>query len=74
VAWTADQVVEAIELQGHRFGVGVQWNPEDGDDPRLLESLVTAGKSVAAQAAVAPQPDVTARSKRSSKRHAARSS
>jgi putative glutamine amidotransferase len=73
VAWTADQVVEAIELQGHRFGVGVQWNPEDGDDPRLVESLVTAAKS-AAQTATPPQPEMTTRSKRSSKRHAARSS
>ena len=73
VAWTADQVVEAIELQGHRFGLGVQWSPEDGDDPRLMESLVTMAKS-AAQAATPPQPEVTTRSKRSSKRHAARSS
>lgn len=40
VAWTDDQIVEAIELQGHRFGVGVQWHPEEGDDLRLLEALV----------------------------------
>ena len=40
VAWTDDQVVEAIELQGHRFGLGVQWHPEEGDDPRLFEALV----------------------------------
>ncbi len=32
VGWTLDQVVEGIELQGHRWGLGVQWNPEDGDD------------------------------------------
>ena len=68
------QVVEAIEMQGHRWGLGVQWNPEDGDDPRLFEALVTVAKSVAAQAAAQPQPEVTARSKRSAKRHAARSS
>src|SRR5262249_19148652 len=74
VAWTADQVVEAIEVQGHRFGIGVQWNPEDGDDLRLFESLVTVAKSAAAQAAVPPQPEMTARSKRAAKRHAARSS
>ena len=42
VAWTDDQVVEAIELQGHRFGLGVQWHPEEGDDPRLFEALVAA--------------------------------
>jgi putative glutamine amidotransferase len=42
VAWAEDQVVEAIELQGHRFGIGVQWHPEEGDDLRLLEALVAA--------------------------------
>lgn len=40
VAWADDQVVEAVELQGHRFGLGVQWHPEDGDDKRLFEALV----------------------------------
>jgi putative glutamine amidotransferase len=40
VAWTEDQVVEAIELQGHRFGLGVQWHPEESDDQRLFEALV----------------------------------
>ena len=74
VAWTMDQVVEAIEVQGHRFGVGVQWNPEDGDDLRLFESLVTVARSAAPPAAVPPPPEITARSKRSARRHAARSS
>jgi len=50
VAWTYDQVVEAVELPGHTFGLGVQWNPEDGDDPRLFEALVTMAGN-AAQAA-----------------------
>jgi len=40
VAWAADQVIEAVELQGHRFGLGVQWHPEEGDDRRLFEALV----------------------------------
>ncbi|WP_433323632.1 gamma-glutamyl-gamma-aminobutyrate hydrolase family protein [Spirillospora sp. CA-294931] len=39
VAWADDQVVEAVELQGHRFGLGVQWHPEEADDRRLLEAL-----------------------------------
>ncbi len=30
VAWTPDQVVEAVELQGHQFGIGVQWHPGGG--------------------------------------------
>jgi putative glutamine amidotransferase len=40
VAWADDQIIEAIELQGHRFGVGVQWHPEEADDPRLIEAFV----------------------------------
>jgi gamma-glutamyl-gamma-aminobutyrate hydrolase PuuD len=71
VAWTPDQVVEALEVQGHRWGLGVQWNPEEGDDLRLFEALVKVA-GAAAQPAVAPPPEVTTRSKR--KRHAARSS
>jgi putative glutamine amidotransferase len=43
VAWTDDQVVEAVELQGHRFGLAVQWHPEEDDeDTRLLEAFVAA--------------------------------
>ena len=71
VAWTPDQVVEALEVQGHRWGLGVQWDPEEGDDARLIEALVKVA-GAATQPAPAPQPEVTSRSKR--KRHAARSS
>ena len=70
VAWTPDQVVEAVELQGHRFGIGVQWHPEEGDDTRIFEALVAAAKPATAPA---PAAEVTGRSKRSSKRHATRS-
>jgi len=28
VAWAPDNLVEAIELPGHPFGIGVQWHPE----------------------------------------------
>jgi putative glutamine amidotransferase len=76
VAWTEDQVIEAVELQGHRFGIGVQWNPEDGDDLRLLEALVTATKTAPAPPPPAETPSsssTSSRSKRNSKRHAARS-
>jgi gamma-glutamyl-gamma-aminobutyrate hydrolase PuuD len=54
VAWTQDQVVEAVELQGHAFGVGVQWHPEEGDDLRLFEALVAAGTPAAEAVAAAP--------------------
>ncbi|WP_214410375.1 gamma-glutamyl-gamma-aminobutyrate hydrolase family protein [Sphaerisporangium fuscum] len=42
VAWADDQIVEGVELQGHRFCVGVQWHPERGDDNRLVDALVEA--------------------------------
>ena len=74
VAWTADQVVEAVELQGHRWGLGVQWSPEDGDDLRLFETLVKVATAAAAPPAAPAKAEVPARSKRAAKRHAARSS
>ncbi len=53
VGWSpGDDVTEAVELAGHRFGLGVHWHPEEGDDPRLLAALVEA----AAEAAGAPEP------------------
>jgi gamma-glutamyl-gamma-aminobutyrate hydrolase PuuD len=42
VAWADDQVVEAVELQGHPFGLGVQWHPEEGEDLRLFSELIKA--------------------------------
>jgi len=74
VAWTADQVVEAIELQGHRWGLGVQWSPEDSDDLRLFEALVNVATAASAPPAAPAKPEVPPRSKRAAKRHAARSS
>ncbi|MGI9000543.1 MAG: gamma-glutamyl-gamma-aminobutyrate hydrolase family protein [Pseudonocardia sp.] len=39
----ADGTIEAVELGGHRFVVGVQWHPEqDGKDLRLFAALVAA--------------------------------
>jgi gamma-glutamyl-gamma-aminobutyrate hydrolase PuuD len=42
VAWAADGTVEAAELAGARFVLGVQGHPEVGDDARLFAGLVTA--------------------------------
>lgn len=39
----ADGTIEAVELPGRRFVVGVQWHPEQ-DDPRLFAALVTAAR------------------------------
>jgi putative glutamine amidotransferase len=47
--WSPDgEVTEAVEVDGHRFGIGIHWHPEEGDDPRLLTGLL--------EAAAAPPP------------------
>ncbi len=50
-ARSEDGVVEAVELPGQRFVVGVQWHPEESGDRRLFDALV---------AAAAGRPDVPA--------------
>jgi gamma-glutamyl-gamma-aminobutyrate hydrolase PuuD len=45
VAWAQDGTVEAAELDGARFVVGVQGHPEVGDDARLFAGLVEAAGS-----------------------------
>jgi gamma-glutamyl-gamma-aminobutyrate hydrolase PuuD len=43
VARAGDETVEAVELAGRTFALGVQWHPEsNADDDRLFESLVRA--------------------------------
>ncbi len=41
-AWAADGSVEAMEAEGIRFCLGVQWHPEAGRDQRLFDALVRA--------------------------------
>ncbi|WP_371477731.1 gamma-glutamyl-gamma-aminobutyrate hydrolase family protein [Kitasatospora sp. NBC_00315] len=42
-AWSADGTIEALELPGRRFVLGVQWHPEaDPSDPRLFNAFVAA--------------------------------
>ena len=43
VAWGDDGVIEAIE-SAIGFTVGVQWHPEQGDDPRVFKALVQAAE------------------------------
>jgi putative glutamine amidotransferase len=44
--WSAgDDVIEAVEVAGHRFGVGVHWHPEEDDDSRLLTAFVEAASA-----------------------------
>ncbi|SDO55492.1 gamma-glutamyl-gamma-aminobutyrate hydrolase family protein [Actinacidiphila guanduensis] len=43
-AWSTDETVEAVELPGRRFVLGVQWHPEnDTEDIRLFRALTEAG-------------------------------
>jgi putative glutamine amidotransferase len=41
-AHAADGTVEAIELPGSAWVLGVQWHPEMGDDLRVMRGLVAA--------------------------------
>ena len=48
-AWAADGVIEAVETAAAGpFLLAVQWHPEAGTDPRLIEALVAAASAKAA--------------------------
>jgi gamma-glutamyl-gamma-aminobutyrate hydrolase PuuD len=40
-----DGIVEAIEARDRGFVIGVQWHPEDGDDPRLFDAFIAAARA-----------------------------
>ena len=40
-----DGVVEAVEVLGRTFAVGVQWHPEENGDVRLFAGLVEAARA-----------------------------
>jgi len=43
VGWAEDGTVEAVEMPGRGFALGVQWHPEQGHaDDRLFAALVAA--------------------------------
>ncbi|MEV7417290.1 gamma-glutamyl-gamma-aminobutyrate hydrolase family protein [Streptomyces sp. NPDC089919] len=44
-AWAEDGTVEAVELPGEQWVLGVQWHPEQGKDLRLFQALVTAART-----------------------------
>ncbi len=41
-----DGVIEAVEVLGRTFAVGVQWHPEENGDTRLFAGLVEVARSV----------------------------
>jgi putative glutamine amidotransferase len=46
VAYSPDGIVQAIEVEGHPFGLAVQWHPEQTlDDLRIFEALIAATKA-----------------------------
>jgi putative glutamine amidotransferase len=59
-ATSADGVVEAVELPGYRFVVGVQWHPEESGDTRLFETLIgEARRGTAAALSTTPYEEQT---------------
>ena len=41
--WSPDgEVTEALEVEGHRFGVGIHWHPEEAGDGSLIAAFVEA--------------------------------
>ena len=40
-----DDVVEAIELPGRRYALGVLWHPEEDVESSVIASLVDAARS-----------------------------
>ena len=45
VAYSPDGIVQAVEVEGHPFGLAVQWHPEQTlEDLRLFEALIAAAK------------------------------
>jgi len=44
-AYADDGVVEAVELPGSTFVLGVQWHPEEGGDQRPFAALVEAARA-----------------------------
>ncbi|MGW8886911.1 gamma-glutamyl-gamma-aminobutyrate hydrolase family protein [Streptomyces sp. NPDC055749] len=46
-AYAADGTVEAVELPGEQWVLGVQWHPEMGTDPRVMRALVAAASAAA---------------------------
>ncbi len=50
VAWADDQVIEAVELPGHPFAVGVQWHPEYDFETDALSAAIFAAFGEAVRA------------------------
>ncbi len=63
IAWAPDGVVEALQVTGHPFALGVQWHPEElatqqgyQANHKLFEAFVEQCRAVARQRTPAPAP------------------
>jgi putative glutamine amidotransferase len=62
VGFADDGTVEAVEVQGSDFSLGVQWHPEDNqDDDRLFVALVAAASRYQSARRAQAVPSVTGR-------------
>jgi putative glutamine amidotransferase len=62
VGWaTKDQLVEAVELTGHKFGFGVQWHPQEGDNQNLIGALIEAADRTKTAASTSKRGSVAAK-------------
>jgi putative glutamine amidotransferase len=50
-----DELVEAVELPGKRFALGVLWHPEEDAGSGVIGALVQAARAGAAPAVALPQ-------------------
>ena len=50
----ADGTVEAVQLDGRGFAVGVQWHPEEGADRRIFRALIEAAGGAGQDRAARP--------------------
>ena len=57
VAWAGDEVIEAVELTGHSFTIGLRWPPGESDGARLFEGFGAAAAVRAAGRDAAGGPD-----------------
>ncbi|MGQ7311078.1 gamma-glutamyl-gamma-aminobutyrate hydrolase family protein [Microbacterium arabinogalactanolyticum] len=61
VARDGDGVAQAMEADGERFAVGVQWHPETAADMGVFEGLVAAARERAARRPAVPKADQAGR-------------
>jgi gamma-glutamyl-gamma-aminobutyrate hydrolase PuuD len=59
VGFAGDGTIEAVEVEGNDFAIGVQWHPEDDqDDDRLFVALVEAASRYRSARAGEPVPSL----------------